>query len=90
MKMVLNKSFGTFSLSSDACAALNLSSPYDDIDRNDDKLVKVVSEMGPKANGRSSILKVVEIPSNATDFMINDYDGFETVIYVVDGKLHKI
>ena len=28
------------------------------------------------------------IPDNATDWDIEDYDGNETLIYVVDGKIH--
>lgn len=32
-------------------------------------------------------LKLACIPDEATDFMINDYDGFETVIMCVNGKL---
>ena len=33
-------------------------------------------------------LRVVEIPNNATDWEINEYDGLEEIIYVVDGKIH--
>ena len=33
-------------------------------------------------------LEVIEIPDNATDWQIDEADGFESVIYVVDGKIH--
>lgn len=29
------------------------------------------------------------IPDDATDFMIQEYDGSETVYYVQDGKIHE-
>lgn len=32
-------------------------------------------------------LEVVEIPDTATDWEIIEYDGAETLIYVVDGKI---
>lgn len=40
--------------------------------------------------GKAEALKVVEIPDYATDFLIVDYDGQESVLYVVDGKIHMI
>jgi nitroreductase len=33
-------------------------------------------------------LEVVEIPDTATDWEIDEYDGWESVVYVVNGKLH--
>ena len=30
---------------------------------------------------------VIELPDNATDFDIQDYDGIETIVFVVDGKI---
>ena len=35
-------------------------------------------------------LKVVTIPPEATDYDILEYDGLETVVYVVDGQLNYI
>ena len=32
-------------------------------------------------------LMVVEIPDTATDYYINEYDGSESVLFVVDGKI---
>lgn len=31
---------------------------------------------------------VAYIPDEATDTMLSDYDGFETIYYVLDGKIH--
>jgi hypothetical protein len=41
-------------------------------------------------NGACAKLKVVEIPEEATDWELNEYDGLESITYVVDGKLHHI
>lgn len=40
--------------------------------------------------GRLEHLIVVEIPDESTDYYIEDYDGVESVIYVVDGKIHVL
>ena len=48
------------------------------IDRNDPDLVAVVEELGRKANGEGSELKVVEIPDGIS-WEIEDYDGREWV-----------
>ena len=43
-------------------------------------LVEVVEELGEDANNRFSELHVVEIPDDvAEDYVIDDYDGIETL-----------
>jgi hypothetical protein len=54
---------------------------YYDIARNDAHLVQVVEEMGRKANGPHSSLKVIEIPDDV-DWMIQEYDGSEHIAEV--------
>lgn len=49
-----------------------------EIDREDKDLVKIVKQMGTKANTRVSTLKIVEIPNNV-DYEIEEYDGNEWV-----------
>lgn len=49
-----------------------------DIPRDDLNLVKVVEQLGEKANDNLSSLKIIEIP-DGTDWQIDDYDGMETV-----------
>lgn len=49
-----------------------------DIPRSDPNLVKVIKEMGDKANSRHSKLKIVEIPSDI-EWEIEEYDGMEWV-----------
>lgn len=87
MKLVINKCYGGFGLSEDALAVLGVEYG-DDVERSNGLLVEMV-EANAKAVGESySELEVVEIPDSATDYYIDEYDGFESVIYVVDGKLH--
>ena len=88
VELVVNKCWGGFSLSELACETLGLSNPYEDIARDDYRLVATVRLLGEKANGRHARLEIVELPFETTDWHIEDYDGCETVIYVVDGKLH--
>lgn len=80
MKIVLNKDYGGFGYGVDK--------KYDDIinrcERTDAELIEFV-EMHPDECGD---LEVAEIPDEATDWEIDEYDGWETVTYVVGGKLH--
>lgn len=47
-------------------------------ERTDPKLVEVVEKLGSKANGYCAELAVIEIP-DGVDWVIDDYDGVETV-----------
>lgn len=58
----------------------NYFSEYD-IERSCPYLVATVEELGVKANGRYSSLKVVEIPEEV-EFQIQEYDGKEWVAEV--------
>lgn len=48
------------------------------IERHDADLVRVVEELGEKANGQCARLKVVEIP-DGVEYVIEDYDGQEHI-----------
>lgn len=89
MKMVINKCFGGFSVSESLAKTLGLDSPYSYIDRTNERLIEAV-ETTNDFNGRCAKLRVVEIPDCATDWELNEYDGFESITYVVGGKLHHI
>ena len=95
MTFILNKCYGGFSLSQFAIDKLGLSShSYGyDFDNSDplmvDALASLITEFGSeKCSGSLAKLRVVEIPDCATDYEIDEYDGFETIIYVVDGKIY--
>lgn len=88
MKIVINKKYGGFSLSEAAVRALGLESEYDDIERTDPGLITLVEANPEGTSGYCAKLSVVEIPDTATDWELNEYDGFESITYVVDGKIH--
>ena len=88
MLMVLNKTWGGFGLPSELCAKYDMER-YDYISRSDPRLVELVRSCGEPVYRKDGVaLCIVEIPDEATDWEINDYDGVESVIYVVDGKLY--
>lgn len=84
MKFVLNKCYGGFGLSDWAKKQMGYSEPY----RDDLDFVSLVEKYPNKVSGDCAELRVVEIPDNTTDYAIDEYDGFETITYVVDGKLN--
>ena len=90
MLFVLNKCYGGFSLSDFACEKLGVEDKYaclDDLEL--DALIALIAEYGSeKCSGSYAKLKVVEVPDETTDYEINDYDGVETITYVVDGKIY--
>lgn len=86
MKIVINGCFGGFSLSDEAVEKYGLDDSRD-IDRTDARLIQAVEEMGDAANGRYAELGVAEIPDEATDYYIEEYDGAESLLYVLNGKI---
>jgi len=49
-----------------------------EIARNDIDLVKVVKELGEKANGSCAALEIIEIPDDI-QWEIDEYDGMESI-----------
>ena len=76
-KILVNTSFGGFGLKDEY-------EPY--VGREDEKLIALV-EQGVDIGDNYAEFGIAEIPDNATDYVIEDYDGKETVLYVVDGKI---
>ena len=89
MKFVLNKCYGGFNLSDEAQEILGKAA-YE-IKRDDPDLLALIEEKGIQfLQGKYAELKVVEVPESATDFTFEEYDGWERMIYVVDGKLNFV
>lgn len=86
MKMVVNRCYGGFCASEEVVKRLGLESPYS-ADRYDSKLIDIIEHDLCPYNGAFASLEVVEIPDEATDYYINDYDGIESVLYVLDGHI---
>jgi hypothetical protein len=81
MKIVINGDFGGF--------GFGVAERFEDWvrefegDRSDAELVAFV-ETHPDECGD---LVVVTIPEEATDWEMDEYDGWESIIYVLDGKI---
>lgn len=85
LKLVINRSYGGFSIPKSVAWELGYYNWYSiENIRGDLRFVNMVEE-NPD---RFKDLMVVEIPW-ASDYKIVDYDGMESVIYVVNGKLHR-
>ena len=89
MKIIINDCFGGFGVREDVLEKFGLSGAKEETIRFDPNLIALV-ESGEDINDDYSDLAVVEIPDNATDWFIDEYDGSEQIIYVVDGRLHWV
>lgn len=97
MKLVINKCYGVFNIKPDIKEKYGLKNinlwDLNERDSNEcrtnKKLIELI-ESGIDCSGNCSKLIVVEIPDEATDYYIEEYDGLESVIYVVDGKVHRL
>lgn len=49
-----------------------------DLDREDKDLIRVIKELGVKADGTFSKLKIIEIPEDI-EYTIEEYDGIESI-----------
>lgn len=86
MKIVLNKEYGGFNLPEGFKIIHNIYTFEEEwaVERTDERLIDYVE------TDQWGSLKVVEVPDTATDWELNDYDGFESITYVVDGKIYHI
>lgn len=51
-----------------------------DLDRTDATLIAIIEEMGDAANGSHANLVIHELPKG-TQYLIDEYDGFESIQY---------
>ena len=87
MKIILNKYFGGFGVSDEAMERLGLTELDEENLRTSPELISAI-ESGEDVNDDYSDLAVINIPDTATDYYVDEYDGLETLIYVVEGKLY--
>ena len=93
MEIILNKCYGGLSFSQEALerAGFNWENDrYNDDLRHSLRMIDVVREMGDAAGEYYSKPVVITIPEEATDYKLMSQDGFETILYVVNGKIHQI
>lgn len=84
MKLVINTCFGGFGINPSIAGKYGFDEYSES--RTNKKLIELI-EHGVDCNGSCSELKVVDIPDEATDYKIIDYDGSEDVLYVINGKI---
>ena len=92
MLFVLNRNWGGFHLPEGYVKAYGLKNgyDYDDADiREDPRLIEWVRNHADSRD-KCCDLGLVEIPDTCTDYEIEEYDGWESIIYVVDGKIHHV
>ena len=88
MKVIINTCFGGYGIDEALAAGLGYSA-YDWDTRTDPQVIAAVeADADAAARDDCAELEVAEIPDTVTDWDIQDYDGYETLIYVVDGKIH--
>jgi hypothetical protein len=84
MDIAINRCFGGFGLSNEACKKLgidpsNWGYEYRPQDRRTDpELIRVIRKLGPKASGGLAKVEIVTIP-DGVQWYIDYYDGLETV-----------
>lgn len=88
-EIVLNHCYGGFGLSEFALEELGDTNEFFDECREDEGMIALIKKYGTeKISGNYAKLEIVEIPDYSTDYYIDEYDGMETLIYVIDGKIH--
>lgn len=87
MKYVINRSFGTFKVPAELCDKYGYFE-YDDSKkmRTNPTLIRYLEE---NKNAETSLV-IVDIPDRATDWELSEYDGYESLTVVVDGKIIHI
>lgn len=81
MKIVINADWGGFVVPQEVRKIFELEGLPTCV-RTDPRFVAWV-----ETHAGESDLAIAEIPDVATDWMIQSYDGMESVLYVIDGKI---
>lgn len=86
-KIVINQCFGGFGIKEEFLPRIGYDCAFD-VPRDDPGLVRLLEIYGSEAVSDSlARLAIVEIPDEATDYRITDYDGIESILAVVNGKI---
>lgn len=100
MLIVLNRAYGGYSVSKEFRRYWNNKYNTDlgvyDFDehsmRTDPVFISELKNFGiEKASGPAAALEICKLPDdNVTDWIMNDYDGIETIYYVQNGKIFRL
>lgn len=90
MKIVINVCYGGFGLSDEASDFFAKKLEWvNDFDlRTNPLFIQKVEENSQWVSSYYSKLRVVEIPNEVTDWTIDEYDGLERIVYVLNGKIN--
>ena len=87
MLYVINANYGGFSVPDEVMNTLGCGRyafDYSDDIRTNEVLIAWVRE---HCNNVGNDLALINIPDNATDWELNEYDGLESITAVVNGKI---
>lgn len=92
MKIVLNDCYGGFSLSEEFISAYPQFEEFnysnDARKRTNEEFLNALESFGlDKACGSCADLGFAYIPDDATDWILQEYDGMESICYVLNGKI---
>lgn len=85
MKLVINTCYGGFGINK-KWEAENCKENCKEDCRECAKLIHAI-EKEENVNNDFSRLAVTDFPNEATDYEILEYDGIESLLYVLDGKI---
>lgn len=82
MKFAINTCYGGYGLKKEYAE-------FEKMERNDPRLIEKIEEVGTSiiADGFAEIT-IVSIPDDYTDWELDEYDGYETLRYVRNGKIY--
>lgn len=95
MKVIYNACYGGFGFSKKAekyfraNKVSNDDLPTFEDERTNPVRVEYVESHIDTVSSEFAELAIAEVPNDATDWWIDEYDGFETVYYVQNGKHHE-
>lgn len=96
MKMVLNNSYGGFNIPRElfevlGCREFGIGYEGGQAKlRREPALIEWVESHKGDASFGYAELAVIDIPEEATDWEISEYDGMEHIIAVIDGKIEHL
>lgn len=89
MKVLFNNCYGGFNFSK-AFIEAHPEIKCGECSRTSPELIKMVEDFGlERASNNFSAMAIAFVPDKATDWWIDEYDGYEFVYYVLDGKRHR-
>lgn len=90
MKIVLNRKYGVFDLPEEFKYLYKIHTNEEKwaVARTDERLIHYVEHNGGEQP--YGLLKVIEVPDTCTDWELEEHDGFESIIYVENGKIYHI